>query len=1026
MLSNGDFEKPWANNHLCRVFRPDGSFSHEETRGSVFVPQGWHSVWFKHGLPGGGFPWDPDNDIGYAEPEARHSNHRDPDRMVQGEQGMLVFTFGRVHDAGFMTQVQTLVGRRLRLTAWAHAWSNHKDVTKPEDFPHPDDARWSEGAGHDPYFAIVGATQDSKLTNFTFSIGVDPLGGLDPFAPSVVWGAGAHIYNVFAKVPAVTVVAQATTVTVFTRSTCRWRFKHSDAYWDAIDLAVVEDTVPGPDPGPVPVITHGSKIGAHALLPAGLEGYARELALHGTEFGVIKAVDDLSILSTIKRIDPATLTIGRLTHDHEGASLVHDPSTDMEAYAAVVMQPILAKIASTPALRTDVNYWEPVNEPLGGGVSSEVYGRLARLMMYCMDIADRNGLYLALFAFNAGTPEYWDMQAIVATGVFEMAGVNGHILAVHEGVFGNQPVDLTWDVHFVDANGQPTQEDTKKTAPGGWIPGGPVVRGAGAYVGRYRFWQQLGVTIPVVTTEFYAGGGYAPGDATDILMRMAWADDKMRGDPRHLGIMPFTLGPVGQWKDHDYGPFYSTTNPAIVPYMVSVKDEPNPVEPGPGPGPDPVTHPGDPREQYRRTYVLLPDGAGALWAGAVVGTMWDEHAYTVGRSADDACVGRLEVRRVIAVNPDDWGAGDGRGLLGFIEKYYSPGVAAVQVVATEPGDLEDQLRGKSFEDLSPLLPYPAHGSPSVPTPQVYASLLTLHLQNRAPGDEYFLGTAKPAAVVIFHPQDAAWVKQVSPQTAVILRYYITDAVRDDLLTQAVNNPEDAAARYLSMFWDDLSAYGQHIDFVKSLNEPYGQGETARNRAAVAFDVAFAHALAATELGVAPVVLCAAVNNPSVSEVRDLVPAARAAVETGGLIGYNGYFWADREEDGLVSHWEQHTARQLTQWDAVFKMHGLNCYYFSGETGAVASLNKGQSFEFREGWRHANCMHGNWARYRGTLLEKHAREAAWNAANGYRYLGGAVFTQSGSDVGWPHFMLDEAHIIELADELAKELTPVRFP
>ena len=63
---------------------------------------------------------------------------------------------------------------------------------------------------------------------------------------------------------------------------------------------------------------------------------------------------------------------------------------------------------------------------------------------------------------------------------------------------------------------------------------------------------------------------------------------------------------------------------------------------------------GDPRIPYERPYVLLPPGAGEPWARAVVDATWDKHRYTLGGSADDAGIGNLDVRNVIAVNPDQW------------------------------------------------------------------------------------------------------------------------------------------------------------------------------------------------------------------------------------------------------------------------------------------------------------------------------------------------------------------------------------
>lgn len=104
----------------------------------------------------------------------------------------------------------------------------------------------------------------------------------------------------------------------------------------------------------------------------------------------------------------------------------------------------------------------------------------------------------------------------------------------------------------------------------------------------------------------------------------------------------------------------------------------------------PASWRGKPREQYERTYVLLPPNAGAAWARAAVDGSWDRRRFTVGGSADDAGIGDLDARRVIAVNPQNWPGP--QTLLDFFTEYY-PGVAYVPVEAATPAELQAQLGG---------------------------------------------------------------------------------------------------------------------------------------------------------------------------------------------------------------------------------------------------------------------------------------------------------------------------------------------
>ena len=226
LLSNGGFEADWAEDegHRCLIF-PEGADPYEMDVSNIFTPAGW-ITWFRH-VP---YTWD--------QPEVREVRVvHDPRRVHSGEKGMLVFTFYRKHDAGFFQQVDVTPGHRLRLGAWAHAWSNLQGR------PHEDDGRWSEGPGYDAGFLLAGdsppegspGTYDDWM-NFTFWVGLDPTGGIDPLADTVVWGRGAHIYNQHAPVPQVEATAQTGTVTVFLRSKTIWAFKHNDAYWDHVNL----------------------------------------------------------------------------------------------------------------------------------------------------------------------------------------------------------------------------------------------------------------------------------------------------------------------------------------------------------------------------------------------------------------------------------------------------------------------------------------------------------------------------------------------------------------------------------------------------------------------------------------------------------------------------------------------------------------------------------------------------------------------------------------------------------------------
>jgi murein DD-endopeptidase MepM/ murein hydrolase activator NlpD len=189
-----------------------------------------------------------------------------------------------------------------------------------------------------------------------------------------------------------------------------------------------------------------------------------------------------------------------------------------------------------------------------------------------------------------------------------------------------------------------------------------------------RAWAEAVVTATWDARRFTVGGS---------------ADDAGIGDLPVRRVI--AVNPEG-WPG-DLAAFFAQYYPgvALVPVSAATPEElagilqalpPSPGAPG---GPPPSG--GLPRVQYGRTYVLLPPGADRAWARAVVAATWDTRRFTVGGSADDAGIGDLDFRRVIAVNPAGWG-GD---LRAFFDRYY-PGVIYIPVEAETPEELAELLR----------------------------------------------------------------------------------------------------------------------------------------------------------------------------------------------------------------------------------------------------------------------------------------------------------------------------------------------
>lgn len=194
----------------------DGFYQYNDIP-ELTVPVGWQPFWLQ-GTP------EQTADGYYRRPEFKP----EPIRVFRGRTGAKLFTTFSTHDAGMYQHV--LVPRGALVTVRAHAqyWSEHTDGTSG---------------------------------GLAVRVGIDPEGGTDPWADRVVWGDWAGIdtgWNgqTWTQVTA-TAYAISALITVYLRSACRYRAKHNDSYWDAIEIECTggqppEPEPPAPGPGPDP------------------------------------------------------------------------------------------------------------------------------------------------------------------------------------------------------------------------------------------------------------------------------------------------------------------------------------------------------------------------------------------------------------------------------------------------------------------------------------------------------------------------------------------------------------------------------------------------------------------------------------------------------------------------------------------------------------------------------------------------------------------------------------------------------
>ncbi len=219
LLVNGDFE--WVDPALGRWPYKDGI-------PEVQVCPGWRAFYL-------------DNPPPYAQvPEYwRRPEFRDviagefPDRVRSGHRAAKYFSFAGQHEAGFYQQVSGITpGTPLRFSVYMQTWS-----CMPAD-------EWN---------ICPTGTKSNEPAPMRTKVGIDPTGGTNPWAATVVWSPEIEAYDVWTYFQ-VEATAQHSTVTVFTYSRADWTdtfFRvHNDVYVDDASLIALDEVLPVETPEP--------------------------------------------------------------------------------------------------------------------------------------------------------------------------------------------------------------------------------------------------------------------------------------------------------------------------------------------------------------------------------------------------------------------------------------------------------------------------------------------------------------------------------------------------------------------------------------------------------------------------------------------------------------------------------------------------------------------------------------------------------------------------------------------------------
>ena len=632
--------------------------------GSIFNQPGWR-FWMHHSPP-------------YDQPEARDAwKMLDPSRVDSGAKGAMWFSFYRQMDAGMLRTFAVEPGQRITFSTHIYMWSNGL----PE---HLSDSRWSDGAGYEVVDWLnsglpheTGNTWEDAKSNGVLSVGIDPFGGLNALDPRVVWSPGRCKYNGFGEPISVTTIVPAGvfSITVFIRSEIRYAFKHNDVYCDTAKLVIEE---------PVDIDEDiENKLGPHILKnAAGLTEYLHAgpaLAVFTGEWGLATECPE------------GTLAIGKVAHTSYDAQSLYKGGMSPEAAAGFWIGQDLDKYESNPHIK----YWIGANEPVWNTLEEMAW--YSDFEIHRMAMMEDIGLKCGIGEFATGTPPMHLWPAFIPALRAALAGE--HILTLHE--YSCPYMDWMTGTNQVDPDED--QGDTgwttlryRKVRRDVLLNHGlqglriaitecgldPMVRPLPPGMSQGGTWQELDAYWKEDRLLY-------DGPDNEYFRQLMWYSNELDTDDYIIGGAVFCYGNHGSpWQKFDVAGSdcgqLLTDDLLLFPptdFVYDVENIPDVIVP-------PVTGRGAPRIDYERTYLLLPPlsevaSATAWWAAACLSAF--KANWTVGGSADDAGVGDLSYRRVLAINPSLWN-GD---LEAFYAEWY-PGTTYIPIVAASP--LEMQLK----------------------------------------------------------------------------------------------------------------------------------------------------------------------------------------------------------------------------------------------------------------------------------------------------------------------------------------------
>ncbi len=314
-----------------------------------------------------------------------------------------------------------------------------------------------------------------------------------------------------------------------------------------------------------PLVPRGSLVGIHAINPGDTLKLVIEARDAGAPYSAVKLLNDAAALAEVKRASPTTYTYLRYYNPADDSLQGLDNWTIAQRgeWCDRVLNKIYSQITAEQCKYVDwACAWNEEDPP--GTLGYKDLGETFMILGATNERRKAAGQPYVKLAFGClaqGTPELWEIDELIATGLFAWMQTRGYSWDAHEGVFSWQKIDTGM------GDALPSTAAIRDLGPGhGDVPAFP---GSGS--GCFRFvWmferrlRPLGQLVPLLIGEWYPG---VPGQ----LDRYGWYDDRLSAYEYVTGFAGYNLGPTPDWPNLE--PDY--INPAFKQNRIGIRNRIN-------------------------------------------------------------------------------------------------------------------------------------------------------------------------------------------------------------------------------------------------------------------------------------------------------------------------------------------------------------------------------------------------------------------------------------------------------------------